>query len=705
MKRIYEIEVDCAYCAAKMEDAANATPGVRHAAVNFMAQKMSVEFEAGKDSERVMAVVLENCRKVEPDCQIHLEKLESGMAAEQKKTLIRILISAGLMILLAFLPVTGLPRFALYMIAYLLVGYDILWRALLGIYNHQVFDENFLMAVATLGAIWIAVSGNGDYTEAVAVMLLYQTGELFQGSAVERSRRNISRLMDIRPDSANVEKDGQLVHADPEDVAVGTVILVRPGEKVPLDGIVVEGVSTLNTSALTGESLPRDVAPGDEVLSGCVNLNGVLRVRTTKEFCESTVARILDLVEHASANKSRSEAFITRFARVYTPIVCYSALAFAILPPMFRLVVLGITPNWFGWIYRALTFLVISCPCALVISVPLSFFAGIGGAGGAGILIKGANYLEALADADVVVLDKTGTLTQGTFQVTSIHAVTEEEDRLLECAALAESASLHPIAQGLRTACRENLDLSRVSQIQELAGEGVLAQVDGVAVGVGNEKLMARLGVNPADVQQAGSVVHVAVNGRYSGFILLTDRIKPNAKETVSALKSLGISNTVMLTGDSAVAAEQAACALGIDNVRSQLLPGDKVTCVEDLLQSKKPGKTLVFVGDGINDAPVLARADVGVAMGALGSDAAIEAADVVLMDDDPTKLVKAIRIARKCMSIVRQNIVFALGIKGACLLLGALGYASMWLAIFADVGVMVLAVLNATRSLSVKDL
>jgi len=708
MKQIYRIEVDCPHCAQKMEDAANRTPGVRAANVNFMAQNMTVEFKGKQPAAAVMSDVLKNCRKIEPDCQIYYEAASSkpsSLEPEQKKTLLRILAAAGLLILAVILPVAGSLRFLLYMASYLLVGYDILLKAFRGILNGRVFDENFLMAVATLGAIILAWSGRGAYTEAVAVMLLYQTGELFQSFAVERSRKNIVGLMDIRPEFATVEQDGRLIQTSPETVAVGTTILVRPGEKIPLDGVVLEGTSSLNTNALTGESLPRDAAPGDVVLSGCINLTGVLRVQTTKEFEHSTVSRILELVEQAGANKSRSEGFITRFARVYTPIVCFGALALAVLPPLVCMCVLGVTPNWLDWLYRALTFLVISCPCALVISIPLSFFAGIGGAGSVGILIKGANYLESLSDADTIVFDKTGTLTKGVFQVTAVRPVGMTESALLEYAALAESASIHPIAESIRSAYGKQLELQRVSEIREVAGEGVLARVDGRTVGAGNHKLMARFGLTPEAAEEPGSVVYVAVEDRYAGAILVSDQIKPGAKQSLLELKRLGVSKTVMLTGDNRASAEQTAAALGIDQVRSQLLPGEKVTCVEALLSEQTPGKHLAYVGDGINDAPVLTRADVGIAMGAMGSDAAIEAADIVLMDDDPIKVAKAVRIARKCMRIVRQNIVLAIGVKAVCLLLGALGYASMWLAIFADVGVMVLAVLNAVRALSVRKL
>ena len=627
------------------------------------------------------------------------------MNKKQKVMLYRILLAAVLMIALHFAPLTGALRFVAYLVPYLIIGYDILRKAAKGIQNRQPFDECFLMAVATLGAIAVALTGEGDYTEAIGVMLFYQIGELFQSYAVGKSRRNISELMDIRPDYANVEEDGHVIQVDPDEVEIGTIILVQPGEKVPLDGVVVEGASTLNTSALTGESLPREIQVGDEIISGCVNLTGLLRIRTTKEFEESTVSKILDLVENASSRKSRSEAFIARFARVYTPAVCYSALVLAILPPLVRMLGMGLAPAWGDWIYRALTFLVISCPCALVISIPLSFFAGIGGASKAGVLVKGSNYLETLSQTGYVVFDKTGTLTQGVFEVVGIHHASMEEGELLEYAALAESASSHPISKSLQRAYGKELDRSRVGEIQEISGHGVLAQVDGHRVAAGNDKLMAREGVEFAPCHQVGTVIHLAVDGTYAGHILIADVIKPTAKEAMAALKKAGVEQTVMLTGDTEAVARQVAGELGVDQVHSQLLPADKVAKVEEMLAAKSPKKKLAFVGDGINDAPVLSRADIGIAMGAMGSDAAIEAADVVLMDDDPVKIAKAIRISRKCIGIVYQNIVFALGVKGICLVLGALGIANMWLAIFADVGVMVLAVLNAIRALFVKNL
>ena len=622
------------------------------------------------------------------------------MNKKQKKVLIRILVAAALMIVFSQLPVEGYIRFLLFMIPYLVIGYDILKKAVKGILNRQVFDENFLMAVATVGAIVL-----GNYTEGVAVMLFYQIGELFQSYAVGKSRRNISELMDIRPDYANIERDGKLEKVDPDEVEIGSVIVVQPGEKIPIDGVVTEGKTTLNTSALTGESLPREVAPGDEVISGCINMTGVLKIRTTKEFGESTVSKILDLVENSSSKKSRSEHFISKFARYYTPAVCYGALALAVLPPLVRMFAMGLAPEWGNWIYRALTFLVISCPCALVISIPLSFFAGIGGASREGILVKGSNYLETLAQTRYVVFDKTGTMTQGVFEVSGVHHNEMEEARLLEYAALAESASSHPISKSLQKAYGKAIDRSRVTDIEEISGNGVTAKVDGIPVAAGNAKLMERLGIPYKECHHVGTVVHMAVNGAYAGHILISDLLKPNAKEAITSLKHAGIEKTVMLTGDSKKVADQVAKELGIGEVYSELLPADKVSKVEELLKEKNAKAKLVFVGDGINDAPVLSRADIGIAMGALGSDAAIEAADVVLMDDDPLKISKAIRIARKCMRIVYENIYFAIGIKVLCLILGALGIANMWLAIFADVGVMVLAVLNAIRVLFVKKL
>ena len=619
--------------------------------------------------------------------------------------LIRIIISFALLIGFSFIPVEGILRFVMYLVPYLVIGYDILIKAGKGIKNRQVFDENFLMAVATVGAIVIAVTGDGDYTEAIAVMLFYQIGELFQSYAVGKSRRNISELMDIRPDHANIEAGGRLEQVDPDEVEIGTVIVVQPGEKVPIDGVVSEGHSTLNTSALTGESLPREVCEGDEIVSGCVNMNGVLKIRTTKEFGESTVSKILDLVENASSRKSKSEAFISKFARVYTPAVCYSALALAILPPLVRMLALGMSPEWGDWIYRALTFLVISCPCALVISIPLSFFAGLGGASKEGILIKGSNYLETLSRTKYVVFDKTGTLTQGVFEVNGIHHNRMEDKKLIEYAALAESASSHPISKSLQRAYGKVPDRSRVSDVQEISGNGVIAKVDDVEVAAGNAKLMERLGVGYINCHHAGTIIHIALNGEYAGHILISDIVKPTSKAAVEALKRAGVEKTVMLTGDSSSAARQAADEIGIDEVHSELLPADKVSEVEALIESKPEKAKLAFVGDGINDAPVLSRADIGIAMGAMGSDAAIEAADVVLMDDDPMKISKAIKISRKCIRIVYENIWFAIGIKLVCLALGALGIANMWLAVFADVGVMIIAVLNAIRALFVKKL
>lgn len=627
------------------------------------------------------------------------------MNKKQKNMLCRILVSAALMIGLGLLPLTGAIKFLAYLVPYFIIGYDILLKAGKGIKNRQVFDEYFLMAVATIGAMATGLLGEGDYTEAVAVMLFYQVGEWFQSYAVGRSRRNISELMDIRPDYANVEKDGKIRQIDPDEVEIGSIIVVQPGEKVPLDGVVLEGSSALNTSALTGESLPREIGRGEEIISGCINLTGVLKVCTTREFGESTVSKILDMVENASSRKSKSEAFISRFARIYTPAVCYSALVLALLPPLVRLFVLGASADWMVWIYRALTFLVISCPCALVVSIPLSFFAGIGGASKAGVLVKGSNYLEALSKARYVVFDKTGTLTRGVFEVNGIHHNEMEDAKLLEYAALAESASSHPISQSLQRAYGKEIDRSRVTGIQELSGKGVMAFVDGISVAAGNDKLMAHLGVEPVDCHHVGTIIHMAVENRYAGHILISDVVKPHAAEAVRALKNAGIQKTIMLTGDGRKVAEQVAASLGIDQVYSELLPGDKVTKVEELLAEKTEKDKLVFVGDGINDAPVLSRADIGIAMGAMGSDAAIEAADIVLMDDDPLKIPKAVRISRKCLGIVYQNIVFAIGVKFICLILGALGIANMWLAIFADVGVMIIAVLNAVRALYVKKL
>ena len=627
------------------------------------------------------------------------------MSKKQKKMLFRILLTAVLMVLLHFLPVAKLLRFLLYLIPYLVIGYDILIKAFKGVKNRQMFDESFLMAVATVGAMALAVAKDGDYTEAIAVMLFYQIGEWFQSYAVGKSRRNISELMDIRPDYANIEKDGQLEQVDPDEVEVGTIIVVQPGEKIPIDGIVINGHSSLNTSALTGESLPREIQTGEEVISGCINLTGILKIQTTKEFGESTVSKILDLVENASSRKSKSEDFISKFARVYTPLVCYSALALAFLPPLVRISLLGLSADWGDWVYRALTFLVISCPCALVVSIPLSFFAGIGGASNAGVLVKGSNYLETLSQTRYVVFDKTGTLTQGVFQVNAIHHNTLPEEKLLEYAALAESASSHPISKSLREAYGKPLERSRITDIEEISGNGVIAQVDNLCIAAGNAKLMKRLKIDYKDCHHTGTIVHLAIDGTYAGHIVISDIIKPHAKGAIAALKSAGVHQTVMLTGDTDAVAKQVAKELGIDVVYSELLPEDKVTKVEELLESKSPKEKLAFVGDGINDAPVLSRADIGIAMGAMGSDAAIEAADIVLMDDDPLKISKAINISRKCLRIVYENIWFAIGIKVICLLLGALGIANMWLAVFADVGVMVLAVLNAIRALFVKKL
>lgn len=633
--------------------------------------------------------------------------------------LIRILIASAMLLVLqlfskdvlSFLegdlfPSTGRwIRLGLYLINYFIIGYDILKKAVRGIMNRQVFDENFLMAVATVGAMILAISSDGDYFEAIAVMLFYQIGEWFQGYAVGKSRRNISELMDIRPDYANIEKDGKLEQVDPDEVEIGSIIIVQPGEKVPIDGVVEEGNSSLNTSALTGESLPREAKVGDEIISGCINMTGVLKIKTTKEFGESTVSKILDLVENASSKKSKSEKFISKFAKIYTPFVCYSALALAVLPPLVRILALGQSADWGTWIYRSLTFLIISCPCALVISIPLSFFAGIGGASQAGVLVKGSNYLETLSKVKTVVFDKTGTLTQGVFEVNAIHHNEMEQERLIEYAALAESASSHPISKSLQRAYGKEIDRSRVSDIEEVSGNGVIAKVDGLEVAAGNDKLMRRINVPYKECHSTGTIIHVAISGKYAGHIVISDIIKPHAKEAITSLKKAGINKTVMLTGDAKKVAEQVASSLEIDKVYSELLPADKVTKVEELLGENNAKSKLAFVGDGINDAPVLSRADIGIAMGAMGSDAAIEAADVVLMDDDPMKITKAIKISRKCLGIVYQNIVLALGIKFACLILGAFGEVNMYMAIFADVGVMILAVLNAIRCLFVKKL
>ena len=629
------------------------------------------------------------------------------MTKKQKKMLYRIIISAVLMIAFKFVPVDGIVRFLLYLIPYLVIGYDILLKAWKGIKHKQVFDENFLMAIATIGAMIVGLVQSGDYVEGIAVMLFYQIGELFQSYAVGKSRKNISELMDIRPDYANIEVDGKLEQVDPDEVAVGTIIVVQPGEKVPIDGIVVEGISSLNTSALTGESLPRDVKNGDEIISGCINMTGVLKIQTTKEFGESTVSKVLDLVENASSRKSKSEDFISHFAKVYTPAVCYSALALAIIPPLVSQFALGSNPNWGEWIYRALTFLVASCPCALVISIPLSFFAGIGGASTQGVLVKGSNYLEALSKTGYVVFDKTGTLTQGVFEVSAIHqegkSYTDAE--LIEYAALAESSSSHPISKSLQRAYGAEIDRNRVTDIQEISGNGVIAKVDGVEVAAGNAKLMKRLNIQYSGCDLVGTIIHMAIGGEYAGHIVISDLVKPTSKDAIAALKSAGVKKTVMLTGDAKAVAEQVAKDLGVDAVRAELLPGDKVSQVEELLEEKPAKLNLAFVGDGINDAPVLSRADIGIAMGAMGSDAAIEAADVVLMDDDPMKIAKAIKISRKCLRIVHQNTVFAIAVKLLALVFVAFGAANMWMAIFADVGVMVLAILNAVRALFVKKL
>ena len=627
------------------------------------------------------------------------------MTKKQKKMLMRIIICAVMLVALQFLPITGIPRFALYLAAYLVIGYDILKKAGKGILNGRVFDENFLMAIATIGAFALAIyEKSGDYNEAIAVMLFYQIGELFQSYAVGKSRRNISALMDIRPDYANIEVDGKLEKVDPDEVSVGSIIVVQPGEKVPLDGVIIDGTSTLNTSALTGESLPRDAKTGDEIISGCINMTGVLKVRTTKEFGESTVSKILELVENSSSRKSRSEDFIAKFARIYTPAVCYSALALAVLPPVVRLV-MGLTSEWEQWLYRALTFLVTSCPCALVVSIPLSFFAGIGGASKEGVLIKGSNYLETLSRVKTVVFDKTGTLTKGVFEVSAVHHSPLEQEKLLEYAALAECASSHPISKSLQKAYGKEIDRSRVTDIEEVSGRGILAKVDGVSVAAGNHKLMEQLGIDFIDCHSPGTIIHMAVDGKYAGHIVISDVVKPNSKKAIEQLHRAGVTKTVMLTGDAKKVADSVAKELGVDEVYSDLLPADKVEKVEALLSRQSGKAKLAFVGDGINDAPVLSRADIGIAMGAMGSDAAIEAADIVLMDDEPLQIAKAIKISRKCIGIVYQNIVFALMVKFACLALVALGAANMWAAIFADVGVMVLAVLNAIRALRVHNL
>ena len=628
------------------------------------------------------------------------------MNKKQKKMLIRILITIVLLVALNLVHLKGLVNLGLYLVTYLVIGYDILRKAGKGILNRRVFDENFLMAIATVGAFALAIyEQSGDYNEAIAVMLFYQIGELFQSYAVGKSRKNISELMDIRPDYANIERDGKLEKVSPDEVAVGSIIIVQPGEKVPLDGIITEGNSTLNTSALTGESLPRDAKESDEIISGCININGVLKIRTTKEFGESTVSKILELVENSGARKSKSEKFISKFAKVYTPFVCYSALALAFLPPLIRMLLLHLTPDWDVWVYRALTFLVISCPCALVISVPLSFFAGIGGASKEGILIKGSNYLETLSQTKFVVFDKTGTLTKGVFEVSAVHHSEMAEENLIEYAALAECASSHPISKSLREAYGKEIDRNRVNDIEEISGEGVISKVDGITVAAGNGKLMQRLNIPYHECRSAGSIVHMAIDGEYAGHIVISDIVKPNAEKAIKELKKAGITKTIMLTGDRKKAAEQVAASLNVDEVYCELLPADKVTKVEELLNAKSEKAKLAFVGDGINDAPVLTRADIGIAMGAMGSDAAIEAADIVLMDDNPLQIAKAIKISRKCLGIVYQNIVFALVIKFGCLFLGAVGLANMWLAIFADVGVMIIAVLNAIRALRVKDL
>lgn len=625
------------------------------------------------------------------------------MESEQKIKLARIIVVAVMTVTLNFIPVTGIPLLVLYIIAYLIIAYDILWEAVEGIVEGDVFDEDFLMVIATIGAFALAIyEKSGDYNEAIAVMLFFQIGEFFEENAVDRSKRNITKLMDIRPDYVNVERDGKLIKLDPEEVPVGTIITVQPGEKVPIDGTVIEGTGSLDTAALTGESVPRDVKPGDDIISGCISMTGVLIIKTTKAFGESTVSKIIDLVENASSNKSKSEDFITKFAHVYTPIVCAAALTLAVLPPVIRIFAMGLAPEWYVWIYRALTFLVISCPCALVISIPLSFFAGIGGASRAGILIKGGNYMETLSKIKTVVFDKTGTLTKGAFEVNDVHHSSMEKERLLEYAALVESSSSHPISLSLQKACGKEIDRNRVTGIQEISGRGITAKVDGVYVAAGNDKLMEYLGISYIPCHSTGTIIHMAIDNEYAGHIVISDTVKPHSAEAISELKKAGITKTVMLTGDAGKVADAVADTLGVDEVHSELLPAEKVEQVEALLKDKQPGGTLAFVGDGINDAPVLSRADVGIAMGAMGSDAAIEAADIVLMDDDPLNIPKAIKIARKCLGIVHQNIIFAIGIKGICLILGAFGIVNMWAAIFADVGVMIIAVLNAIRALKI---
>ena len=628
------------------------------------------------------------------------------MTKKQRKMLIRIIVCAVMLIALQFIPVAGIPELILYLAAYLIIGYDILKKAGKGILNKQVFDENFLMSIATVGAFVQAISTrSGDYVEGIAVMLFYQIGELFQSYAVGKSRANISALMDIRPDYANIEVNGKLEQVDPDEVSIGSIIIVQPGEKVPLDGIIIDGNSSLNTSALTGESMPRDVKEGDEIISGCINMTGVLKIQTTKEFGESTVSKILDLVENASSRKSKSEDFISRFAKIYTPAVCYSALALAVLPPIIRMAFLGLPAQWGVWTYRALTFLVVSCPCALVISIPLSFFAGIGGASKEGVLVKGSNYLEALSQAKYIVFDKTGTLTQGVFEVTGVHHNSLEDSTLLEYAALAECASSHPISKSLQKAYGKEIDRSRVTNIEEISGHGIIAQVDGKSIAAGNSKLMKKLGIPYDDCHSVGTIIHMAIDHEYAGHIVISDVVKPHSKEAIAELKKAGVKKTIMLTGDADRVAKQVAADLGVDEVHSELLPGDKVSEVEKLLSMKSEKENLAFVGDGINDAPVLTRADIGSAMGAMGSDAAIEAADVVLMDDNPLQIAKAIKISRKCIRIVKQNIVLALIVKFACLALSAVGIANMWFAIFADVGVMIISVLNAIRALKVHNL
>ena len=719
MEKTYKIQVDCANCANLMEDAAKKVKGVKFASINFMLQKLTVQFESGGDCEKVMKSVVKACKKVEPDCEIFIPEDEEESEENRISTLVRILCSASIFILIQFIPFEYLNqkmpfsiplKFIFYVFCYLLIGFDVLFGAVKGILKLRALDENFLMAFATIGAFVLEFYKAGwnlfqieDCNEAIAVMLFYQIGEFFQGYAVSKSRKNITELMDIRPDYANIEESGSLKKVNPFDVKIGEVIVVQPGEKIPLDGLVLEGNSSLDMKALTGESLPKNVFPGDEIISGSINLTGILKIRVSKEFGESTVSKILSLMENASSKKSKSEKFISKFAKVYTPAVVLSAVLLAVIPPVFRILFLSSPAQWNVWFYRALTFLVISCPCALVISIPLSFFAGLGGAGKEGILIKGSNYLEALSKTKIVVFDKTGTLTKGVFEVTGIHHNLIEEEKLLEFAALAECASSHPISKSLVSAYGKEIDRTRISDVKEISGEGVCAVVDGKKILAGNSKLMKRHSINYSECHKTGTIIHIAIDGEYSGHIVISDVEKDEAKYAVEELKNVGVKRIVMLTGDSKKVAESVAGNLVIDEYFSELLPQEKVLKVEELLSSKNKDEILAFAGDGINDAPVLARSDIGIAMGACGSDAAIEASNVVLMDDNPLKIAKAIKIAKKCMNIVRENIIFALSVKFICLVLGALGFANMWAAVFADVGVMLIAILNAIRALRVK--